>query len=72
MGLYFCPFVALIDLLGCYMVRATVRGDFPIPTNIASVNLVMGCSKVFFHYCNSCPGVLMLYNPNVDPIANYH
>ncbi len=32
------------------------------PTNVASVNLAMGCSKVFFpHYCNSCPGALTLY-----------
>ncbi len=32
------------------------------PTNIASVNLVMGCSKAsFLHYSNTCPGVLTLY-----------
>ncbi len=32
------------------------------PTNIASVNLVMGCSKsFFFHYSKTCPGALMLY-----------
>ncbi len=30
--------------------------------NVASVNLVVGCSKgFFFHYCNACPGVLALY-----------
>ncbi len=29
------------------------------PTNIASVNLVMGCSNVFFflHYFNTCPSI---------------
>ena len=58
------------------------------PTNIAGVNLVVGCSKgcFFCHYSNTCPGVLALRisdilvilkpwtNPNVDlpPIANYH
>ncbi len=31
------------------------------PTNIASVNLVMGCSKVFFFtILTPCPGVLTL------------
>ena len=33
--------------------------SFYHPTNIASVNLVMGCFKVFFYYCNS-PGILTL------------
>ncbi len=33
----------------------------PPPTNITSVNLVMGCSKgFFFHYSNTRPGVLTL------------
>ncbi len=30
------------------------------PTNTANVNLMMGCSKVFSHYCNTCPRVLTL------------
>ncbi len=34
--------------------RATV---VKFPTNIASLNSVMGCSKVFSHYSNTCPGV---------------
>ncbi len=38
------------------------HAGFSFPTNIAGVNLVMGCSKVFFFHCsNSCPGVLTLY-----------
>ncbi len=34
------------------------EGGFNFPTNIASMNLVMGCSRVFFpRYFNTCPGV---------------
>ncbi len=36
-----------------------IKQEFP--TNIASVNLVIGCSKFFFNYSNTCPGVLTLY-----------
>ncbi len=44
----------------CCLVIAKGGGKYP--TNIASVNLVTGCSKVFFfRYCNSCPGVLTLH-----------
>ena len=35
--------------------------DDEVPTNIASVNLVISCKKFFFHYCNPCAGVLTLY-----------
>ncbi len=37
------------------------RVFFSLPNNITSVNLVMGFSVIFFHYSNTCPGILMLY-----------
>ena len=33
----------------------------PYPTHIASVNLVISCNKVFFHYYNTSAGVLTLH-----------
>ncbi len=30
----------------------------------------MGYSKIFFHYCNTCPGVLMLYKWCISDIKN--
>ncbi len=51
------------------------------PTNIAGVNLVISCNKgFFFHYSNTCAGVLTLYKRYEDlvatrmstPCANYY
>ncbi len=43
------------------------------PTNIASVNLVMGCSKIFFpHYSNSCPGVLTLHKWRTNDVKTLY
>ncbi len=45
----------------CYIAPETFcRVSFRIPTNIANMNLVMGCSD-FFHYSNTCPGILTLW-----------
>ncbi len=64
-----------------YMCKWLMMRSEHIPTNIAGVNLVMGCSKgFFFHYSNTCPGVLTLYKwyENLratkidDPIASNH
>ena len=53
-----------VDRQGAHLVgyfsKEKESPDGEYPTNIASVNLVISCNKVFFHYSNICAGFLTL------------